>query len=879
MSIFEAGQKIILENFYVKITVSEEDASVLSIIDKTKNAEIKSENTKFFYFIDTDRETKIAPTAMFLVGNILTVRTPAGNFFVEVSECDNYFTFEVTSPLPTTAYKLVLAHAKYEYDYTDKNNVGACGISLSYPANPCFYPDCKDKETKAEILCQADNTRGKYALIVAPINKIKGIIKSACVTIDKENGFYTRIGGAWGQDAEINTQNSFIEENSDMDYLRNNMDFYKKLNVDQIDFHKAFDNFCQGDFTYVHYKDGTDFKNNVVKFLEENGIIAGLHTYSHYIDYDSEIIMSVPKWQNQIGVLGKYTLSEDIDENSMFLPTEESTANISDNFTFFSRNTEFILIGDEIMEFNNAPDGFKIKRRACCGTKPAKHRKGEQISHLDGYYQGFCPIIGSELFYHIAHETAKAYNEGGYSSIYLDALDGIYKHIEDKSEAQYYMAAFVCELLKYCEKEPLLEYSTFCPILWNARGRIGAYDTCSRGYKTWNLEHAENNAMHIDRYSAPTMGWYDFYPVDKESKNTLTKYEHTEDVDLIGTITLANNFSIVYNDLKYETYQNTPALRKNLSVFTKYDSLRKAKYFSDSVLEQVRKGNYEYKLIESKNNKFELIERKYCSKKYFDISDTKRTRESYSNPFKSQIPFVRLEGMMSAEHKDSVVLVKKSDMKKLGKEKIEKSFANPVDITNARAFTVTVKGNGKKGGAVAITMKCASHRGLLRYYIDTDFEGSRKFLLVETDNGDRLDLPFDNKSLNPNRPELYYIGRDPFHYHSLNHISIETCGDTENVELSELKACSCVEEKISKPAITVGENILTFDCELASGEYIEYDGKNAFLYDYLGNETKVSFDGKIKAPKGDFEAKISSETKTKNVLNIKLTFGFSGKTL
>ena len=77
--------------------------------------------------------------------------------------------------------------------------------------------------------------------------------------------------------------------------------------------------------------------------------------------------------------------------------------------------------------------------------------------------------------------AAKAYNEGGYSSIYLDALDGISKHCDDPSEVQYYMAAFVCEVLKYCKKEPLLEASCHYPILWTSRGRIGAWDTCKQG--------------------------------------------------------------------------------------------------------------------------------------------------------------------------------------------------------------------------------------------------------------------------------------------------------------------------------------------------------------------------------------------------------------
>lgn len=881
MSIFEQAQKIIFENFYVRYEISVEDAHVISITDKINKKEIKGEDTYFFYFIDADKQTVINPTAMFLAGNTLTIRTPAGNFFAEVMECDNYFTFEVTSPLPTTAYKLVMAHAKYDYDLCNEKSVRACGVSLSFAANPCFFPDCKAKETKAEVLCQMDNTKGKYALIAAPIDKIKGIIKSACTTIDKENGFFTRLGGAWGRDADINFQSCIIEENSSMEYLKTNMEFYKKLGVTQIDFHKAFGNFCQGDFTYIHYKDGKDFKNTAVKYLEENGIMAGLHTYSHYIDYNSEIIMSVPKWQNQIGVLHTFTLLEDIAVDADFIPTEESTKHISDNFGFFSRNTEYILIGDEIIKFDNAPNGFKVLERGCCKTVPVSHKAGEKISHLDGYYQGFCPVPGSELFFHVARETAKAYNEGGYKSIYLDALDGILKHTDDKSVAMYYMAAFVCELLKYCEKEPLLEASCHFPILWSARGRIGAFDTCHSGYKTWNTEHANSNKLHLDRYSAPTMGWYDFYPVDEESKNTTTKYEFADDVDFIGTIALTNNYSMVFNDLKYETFKETPALQRNIAIYSKYETLRTEKHFTEKYLEKIKNGKHKYQLTETDDGKYAFIEKEYDAKKFFDLADKERNTLSFSNQFKAQSPFIRIEAMMSSSKNDSVVLIKRNEMKKLVTESTNgsqrtKTFDNSVDISDKRGFKLSVKGNGKKGGAIAITLKCASHRGVLRYYIDTGFEGTRKFLLVETDNGDRLDLPFDNIKRNPLRPDLYSIGRDPFHYHSLNCICVESCGDIDGVEMSDIKACARIEETIVNPTIKTPSGEIVFECNLQSGEYIEFDGTSAKVYDYIGNEKEIPFKGKIKAPKGNFDVSLSCESKTKNILNAKLTLGFSG---
>ncbi|MBQ4630481.1 MAG: hypothetical protein IJB70_05840 [Clostridia bacterium] len=874
MSIFEAGQKIIFENFFVRYEISVEDASVINIIDKVKNVSIKSEDTSFFYFIDEDKETVHVPTAMFLVGDILTVRTKAGNFFVEVTECDNYFTFEITSALPTTAYKLVMAHAKYAYDMEDKKGIKACGISLSYPANPCYFPDCKAKETKAEVLCKMENTKAKYALVAAPIEKIKGILKTACNTIDKENGFYTRIGGAWGRDADVNFQNCIIEENSEINYLKENMPFYKSLGVNQIDFHKAFGNFCQGDFTYINYKDAKDFKDTAVKYLAENGISSGLHTYSHYIDYNSEVIMSVPKWQNQIGILGTYTLSEGVSEDALFLPTIESTANISDNFGFFSRNTEYVLIGDEIIEFENAPNGFKVKRRGCCKTTPKSYREGSKIYHLDGYYQGFCPVIGSELFFHVARETAKAYNEGGYSSIYLDALDGISKHCDDPSEVQYYMAAFVCEVLKYCKKEPLLEASCHYPILWTSRGRIGAWDTCKQGFTLWNNQHAESNKLHIDRYSAPTMGWYDFYPTDEDSKNETVKYQHTNDVETMGKISLVNNFSMVYNDLKYENYKKLPAMQRNIAIYRKYDSLRMSKYFSESYLEKIKNSKYDCHLTETENG-FEFVEKVFSAKKLYDLSDTQRNTVTFENPFKAQTPFIRIEAGMSSICKKGSNVLKASETANVCNQIIKKKFKKPLDLSQNRVLAVSVKGNGKKG-ALAITLGCASHRGVLRFYIDTDFEGERDFLLAESHNGERLDLPFDYPD-HPTYPGSYFVGRDPYHYHSTNSVTVESCGDVSGVEMSDIKAYSRIEEVIVNPSVTTDFGKIVFECNLRSGEYLEFDGKCAKLIDFAGNEKEVPFKGKIKTPKGEFGVNVSSESKTKNTLNAKLTLGFEGK--
>ena len=335
----------------------------------------------FFYLIKKDKETIVKPTALTLNDNIITVSTELGEFKVKCILDDEYFSFELLSSLPEASYKLVMAHCKYNYDYTNKQNSGAVGIALTYWANPCFFPDSKSLETKAEVTAYLKDIGAKYALIIAPVKCHKEIIKKVCLTIDKRYGIVTKHGGAWGQDSPLNYGNTIIPDHNSEEFVNERMELFKTLGLSHIDFHKGNDSFHQGDFKYVHFKDGEDFKNRVVKRLEENNMYAGLHTYTAYIDYECDSILSNPKWQKQLNLLGEYTLSDDIDENALFLPTVESTDSISTNFGFHSKNTPYILVGSEIMEFENV--SVKIHRSWHTAFIAFGSNMGDRLSYIN----------------------------------------------------------------------------------------------------------------------------------------------------------------------------------------------------------------------------------------------------------------------------------------------------------------------------------------------------------------------------------------------------------------------------------------------------------------------------------------------------------------
>lgn len=864
---------ILLENTHAQILLDQSDASVLQIIDKATGKDIRGEKTPFFALLDKEKNL-VAPTGLSLQGDTLQVTTPLGDFAVQVAADEDYFVFTLVTNLPEGAFQGYIANAKYAYDFANKENTGACGIALTYWVNPVHYPDAKARETRGEITRHLQDVGGKFALIIAPIVKQKDIIKKASRTIDRKAGIMSEIGGAWGRDSRMNFGNYLIDFESSPEYIQSVLEFYKTVGIDQVDFHQCELNFRQGDFKFERYPNAAEFKKNVTDVLEAQGIQTGLHTYSFYIRYDCDGILADPKWQKQLGVLETFTLARDIAADADFLPTTESTEAVSKDFGFMARNTPFILVGEEIIKFENAPDGFKVAQRGWAGTKAVAHRAGEEIRHIDGYYRVIAPVPGSELYLQIARNTAKAFNEGGFTMIYLDALDGIRIHCGE-NENWYYAAMFICELMQYCNKTPLIEYSTIFPSIWPARGRVGAYDYPNRGYKDFLRIHLKDNLQYIDRYSAPTLGWYNFYPFNENFPgNEHVKYQHTDDIEFMGSLAVMYDFSMVHTTTIPEFMEKYAGLRRNVAVYRKYDDLRKAGYFPPEYLEKVKASPWECHLRQKEDGEYVFAEKKYQFVKLSDLEDADRNTGKFTNPFTEQTPFVRIEALLGANGGAPITLMELDENRDITEQELVVHYAEDLDLNKKLAKKVRVLGNGKKGSAIAIEHRWEtfkSSRGYLSYVIDTDFTGWRDFVLVETDTGERPDLSFDEGQ------HIYACYRSEMNNRMISKTEIRTCGDVSGVRMGNVIGCGHSFEVLKDPTVTVGDTKITFICELLSTEYIEFDGKTAKIFDRYGNEREIFFQSDLTVPAGDFAATLSATAMNGGPARAKLTFGFTGK--
>ncbi len=873
--IMKADDRLVLENKHAQIFLSCVDGSVLQIMDKATGKDIRGEKAYFFDLQDAEGNSIVA-TGVSVEGNVVTLITAVGEYSVQVDADEDYFALTLATALPVGSYKCVLGNAKYTYDYVNKENTGACGVALTYWVDPMEFPDSKALSTGGQVFRHLCHEQGKYGLIIAPIVKQQDIIKKACRTIDPNTGLFSEIGGAWGRDSRANFGNYLIDFESSKEYIDKTLDFYQTLGIDQVDFHQCELNFRQGDFKFERYDSAEEFKKNVTDVLENVGIQTGLHTYSFYIRYDCDGILADPKWQKDLGVLETFTLAKDISADADFLPTNESTECVTTDYGFQSRTTPFILIGEEIIQFKNAPDGFIVAERGVAGTKAVAHKAGETIKHIDGYYRVIAPVPGSELFLQVARNTAKAYNEGGFSMIYLDAFDGIRMHCT-ADEIFYYGAMFICEIMKYCNKTPIIEYSFFKPAFWAARGRVGAYDYPYRGYKDFFKIHAKDNYNYIDRYSAPTMGWHNFFTfVEKHPGNEHAKYHFSDEIHFLGSLALMHDFSMVHTTTIPEFMDMYAGLRRNVAIYRKYDDLRKAQYFSEAVRNQLIEGKWEYHLKEKENGEYVFEEKDFQKAKLYDLMDGDRNTGKFHNPFEEQVPFIRIEALLSTAGKGAMELMKLDENKDLTEQNLVVDYDGTIDLNHKLAKKVRVLGNGKSG-AIGIRHRLTtvkSSRGYMLYVIDTDFEGWREFTLVETDVSDRMELGFDT---DPANGGLYPCYRSEMTNRTFSQTDVLTHGDVSGVRMSSIVAYEHSYEILKDPTVCIGDKKIKFICELLSTDYIEFDGKVAKVIDRYGNEKEIFYESDLVAPVGEFTAQLQSGSLNGNPARAVLTIGFTGK--
>ena len=870
-----------LRNERVSICLSN-SAELVSFVDLKTDRDIAAHNHKKIASVTTCSGKIIEASRLTLDNDIIHLMIENTSVDLRVEAFDDYFTVEVQNKDLPGVEVLTFMDLPLNYDYKSPDAFIAAGVALTLQTNHIYYPSGESKEVVGRCMSKSGFARAKLAIVASTKLQFWRIVRDVYYSIQRGSlPVVYSSGGPFAQDSEANRYDCVIIYGPEVSPSKISewIDFYyKKMGIRQFDFHHGTFSFIQGECSFPVLGSTKAFKEQIADPLYSEGIISTLHSYSYYIDYSANEILSNPNWQQQLEFREIFPLDESITSTNTEITVVGCLPNRTNDFSFTSVYSPYLLIDNEIIRYRVGDKGFVSCKRGQCGTTAVPHKKGSIVKMLGGYYCQIAPQIGSELYYEIARRTAEAYNKGGFRGIYFDAIDGLGIHLKNSGldgYTWYYGAAFVNEVLKYCQTEPLvIEYSDLYPSLWAARGRGESWDRPKRGYKYFIDRHSNRNKSLKDRQYSTTMGWFDFYPVNKEQPDDYaTKYMFTDDVDYLGVKAIAYDHTMTYEGLLKSDVEAIPGLRRNLDLYSQYNSLRMSNYFKEGVINVLRTGDCEYKLMK-KNGIWGFNEVVYKRVKLRDIS-----KDVYigTNPYKKQKPFIRLENLYSSNCTRLVRLMGPQDLDGLNGKKCEKSFSHPLNLKELLGLKVTLQGNGKSSNdAICIRLRSAEKGGYADYVVWLNFDGTREIILTNTDNAEYRDLYFPGIEDN-----LYLMHRKDVDFTKVKFIQVYKSSNCKKINVLSIDAVPLVSNILMTPTLTLDGSSVTFKGTLQSGEYLEYnvDEKKAIVYDNMGNTRtiKVIRKGRFIIPEGDFTASVSGVSEYDNMpIEVSLTLGLYG---
>jgi hypothetical protein len=772
-------------------------------------------------------------------GEMLTFSFPGTSIKLklQVTTEKSYLVFDVAEITGGNFYTLQFARVPLTIDYV-KDDFAACAMSRNLNTKTLDYPG-KSNLLGGQCFSALGYEGAGVFLLGMPEAQLRETMKHVVETYAPGEMPVSRAGGPYAMDIQKNYGSYFIIEEAIHERRVDDwVEHLSRFGINQVDFVQG-GAFRQGDFQFDinTYPNGiSDFRKTSEAF-RRHGFNIGLHTYSQFLPGDSKYVTPIPS--KDLDVMRTFTLSNDLGVYEQTVPVDESTTDVSEVTGFFVRNSKVIRIDDELILFekpsHSAPYGFASCTRGAFRTRVAVHKKGAPVDHLTQMFNLFAPKKDSELFLEIARQTARAYNEGGFDMIYLDALDGTYAIVDDYELTWYYDALFVNEILKHTNTPPLLEYSTFSPNLWYGRSRMGAWDENRRGYRRSFDIHIEANRLTADRlYLSGQMGWLSLCP---PMPDDLDNYQYhimfKEDVEYLGAKILAYNYGLSYVGIDVKNAK--PCQYRNGERLKRYDSIRIAGQLDEETRQRLRDPKADFLLHQSENGWY-LTEANYAH-----ILLRPDVREfSYHNPYSEQTPMIRIEHRHQPVAYDSpqgIDLLPLEETQPVQPMTV-REFSQPIDLSEHLGLGLWVYGDGG-GQNINVRLESPAYlaSGHTDHIVTVDFTGWRYFALAEADNG----IAAVMQSYSPLANDMIqHEFRNHVYYNSISKIQLIIQGKTENLRFRTIRALPLAGTYLIDPVLQKNGQKIIFRGKVRSGHYMEYQpGGSAAVYDAAGNEISV----------------------------------------
>ena len=457
------------------------------------------------------------------------------------------------------------------------------------------------------------------------------------------------------------------------------------------------------------------------------------------------------------------------------------------------------------------------------GTTKAAHTKGTAVRHIGILFNNyFAPQPGSELYFQIARDTAKAYDEGGFQIIYLDALDGNRRTVKNKDLVWYYDAIFVREILRNIKTDaPLLEYSTMHSSLWGARSRMGAWDTPCRGFIQFlNMHIAENNKSANKRFLPGQLGWMELCPSAARITlpNFQRRYFYPEEIEYMGTKALAWNQGMSYRDISLQRVK--PGAIAASKTMKTLDDLRRQKYFKESTLKVLREPRKFFSL-QNDDGKWFFRQAQYPAEKFIGSKNI----AVVDNEFAAQKPTLRIENLYAVDPYNSeqgIELIAFDETKVPQKQTTVKfEDDNLLDLRKTLGMGMWIYGDAK-GQVVNVCVQSPHYlfSGIAEHFFKIDFTGWKYIVWAEAETGMYPDVSW------PIQIDAHAYTRFSNHvrYDKISRVDVMVNGDPTGLKFRSLKALPVAKSTLTNPKVTLGGSTLSFSGSIPNGCWMQYTG-------------------------------------------------------
>lgn len=840
----------------------DEQGKVQGFIQRSSGKNIASPGSLAFYLLPGVQQNPypkpVLPKTVKCMGNEVTVHFQQVRFTLLVQSFEDHLRINVIDqqPLGVDYGRFVFGACELQED----DEFCGSAVSLHLRCN-LLEMTGRTRHLGAIAYSKLGAVGVSAAIIGTKFGDLREAVKHAIAHLTIDDIPMSPYGGPYGADAP-GSRDDYVLAGSAPDISDQRwLEPILKAGVRQVDFHHGY-LYRHADYLFdpVLFPNGVlDFKRRVTDVLHENGCLAGLHTYSGMVDVRSTFVSPVP--DPDLYSFAEYTLAEDIDANAVSLKIEENASEVPLTQPIHTtKDVTCLLVGHEIIAFSGSDGRHTLTgcQRGHLGTSAHGHKKGEKLRHLRSMYNLFQCKPGSALFYKLAKNKAQTYNEGGFDMMYFDGLECIGDCCTGELEGLgwYYEALFVRETLRHCIRTPLVEYSTIHPLVWTARSRAGAFDYPTSAYKRFIDLHCTDNEANAHRRLLPSqLGWLQLYPaatpINQPGDNWMTKYSYSDDIDYIGTKSVAYGSGLSYMLTSPDQYLKYPILDAYYEKIALYSRLRSERYFSTEVCDRLKGLREGWRLIEQDGKYgFEQLTRLHVQP--YQLGE----KAVVNNPFHAQQPMIRIEAQ-SAAKEDSGITIWTFDENETLSVPLVKDYPNFLDLTGHEALVLTLESDGVCGKLnIRLEARAPRSNGHADHVIDLGFCGIRNYMLCERDNGEWDDLPWQGGT--GSEKDYYSRYSNPMYYDGIGSIRILRSGGGD-VRLRTLTGHPIDRSPLINPSVTIGTDTISFACELKPGEYLEYypGDYDAVLYDVHGKKDTISVEGSVGVlPKGESSVEI-----------------------